>query len=60
MNINPNTIMNFLNFRNNFRGDPQAMVQQLLNSGQITQEQYQQAIHTVDQVKQVFIPFMRG
>lgn len=29
-------------FRNNFNGDPQAEVQRLLNSGKMTQEQYNQ------------------
>lgn len=29
-------------FANNFKGDPQSQVQQLLQSGQMTQEQYQQ------------------
>ena len=59
MNMNPNTIMNFMNFRNNFRGNPQAMVQQLLNSGQITQEQYNNAVQLAQQLQNTIIPFAR-
>lgn len=59
MNINPNTIMQFLNFRNNFKGDPQQMVQQLLNSGQITQEQYNNAVQMAQQIGGMFVPFAR-
>lgn len=39
-----NLIQNFQQFKNNFKGDPQAQVQQMLNSGQITQEQYNNAV----------------
>lgn len=39
-----NVIQQFNQFRNSFRGDPKAQVQQLLNSGRITQEQYNQAV----------------
>ena len=46
---NNNSINNFLsrinefnNFKNNFKGNPQIEVQKLLQSGQITQQQFQQ------------------
>ncbi len=32
----------FQQFRNNFQGDPKAEVQKLLNSGKMTQQQYNQ------------------
>lgn len=32
----------FQQFRNNFQGDPREQVQQLLNSGQMSQEQFNQ------------------
>lgn len=32
----------FNNFRQNFQGNPQAQVQELLNSGKMTQQQYDQ------------------
>lgn len=35
-----NIMEQFIQFKNNFRGDPQTQVQQLLNSGQMTQEQF--------------------
>lgn len=60
MNMNPFTLMQFMNFRNSFHGDPQMMVQQLMRSGQISQEQYQQAVQLANQFKDVLIPFMRG
>lgn len=37
-------IQQFQNFRKNFQGDPKAQVQQLLNSGKISQAQYDQAV----------------
>ena len=60
MNMNLNTLMQFLNFRNNFRGDPQMMVQQLLRTGQISQQQYENAVKMADQFNSTFIPFIRG
>lgn len=39
-------MFNFINqynqFKNSFQGDPKAKVQELLNSGRMTQEQYNQ------------------
>ena len=40
-----NIIQQFQQFKNNFRGDPRQQVQQMLNSGRVTQEQYNQAVH---------------
>lgn len=37
-----NLINQFNQFKNNFKGDPRAQVQQLLNSGQMSQEQLNQ------------------
>lgn len=34
-----NLVSQFNQFKNNFQGDPRAQVQQLLNSGQMSQEQ---------------------
>ena len=39
-----NMIQQFQQFRNSFRGDPRQQVQQLLNSGKISQAQYNQAV----------------
>lgn len=35
-----NMIQQFQQFRQNFRGDPRQQVQELLNSGRMTQDQY--------------------
>lgn len=39
-----NILSQFQQFRNSFRGDPQQQIQQMLNSGQINQNQVNQAI----------------
>lgn len=40
---NPNTLINqFNNFKNNLQGNPQQIVQQLLQSGQMSQSDYNQ------------------
>ena len=47
--INP-LIQKFQQFRQTFTGNPQQQVQQLLNSGKITQAQYNQAVQTAQQM----------
>ena len=37
-----NLLQNFQNFKAQFQGNPQEQVQQLLNSGRMTQEQFNQ------------------
>lgn len=45
MNNDNNSIMQrFDQFRQNFKGDPRQQIQQMLNSGRITQQQYNQAV----------------
>lgn len=39
-----NLIQQFQQFKNSFRGNPQEQVQQLLNSGRVSQEQYNDAV----------------
>lgn len=56
MNIDPNMIMQLIQFRNSFRGNPQQMVQQMLNSGQISQQQYQNAVQMARQLQQMLPP----
>lgn len=56
MNINPQMIQKFLQFKQNFTGDPRAQIQQMLNSGQITQEQYNQAVQMAQQFQQMLAP----
>ena len=47
--MNP-LIQRFQQFRQTFTGNPQQQVQQLLNSGRITQAQYNQAVQTAQQM----------
>ena len=60
MNINPNMLMQFMNFQNSFRGNPQQMVQQMLQSGQVTPQQYQNAVQMAQQLAGMFNPNARG
>ena len=49
-----NGIMSRLNqFRNALHGNPQAQIQQMLNSGRITQEQYNQAYKMAQQLQKM-------
>ena len=56
MNFDPNMLMQFMNFQNSFRGNPQQMVQQLLNSGRVSPQQYQNAVQMANQFSQMFTP----
>lgn len=49
-----NIVQQFAEFRKNFNGDPKQMVQQLLSSGKITQEQYNQAVQKASALRQMF------
>ena len=58
-NGNPmNNMMGFMQklnqFRNNFQGDPRAQVQQLLNSGQMSQEQFNNLSQMASQFQNMF------
>lgn len=43
----------FQKFSQMFRGDPKQQVQQLLNSGRVSQAQYNQAVQMANQLKQM-------
>ena len=43
----------FQQFSQMFRGDPKQQVQQLLNSGRVSQAQYNQAVQITNQLKQM-------
>ena len=49
-----NMVQQFLKFKQNFKGDPQQMVQQLLNSGKVSQAQYDNAVKTANQMMKLF------
>lgn len=53
-NNNGNMLQRFQQFRQNFHGDPQQQVQQLLNSGRVSQQQYNQAVQMAQQFQRLF------
>lgn len=50
-----NMMNQFQQFRNSFRGDPKAQVQELLRSGKMTQQQFNQ----LSQLAQQFQTFLK-
>ena len=48
-----NVLRQFQQFRQNFHGDPKQQVQQLLNSGKVSQEQYNQAVQMANQLQKM-------
>ena len=54
--MNPLLIQQFLQFRQNFRGDARAQVQQLLNSGRISQADYDRAVQMAQQLQRMLPP----
>lgn len=48
-----NVMQRFMQFRQQFHGNPQEQVQQLLNSGKISQAQYNQAVNMANQLRQM-------
>lgn len=54
-NLPTNNVMNlmqrFQQFRNNFRGNPQEQVQALLNSGRVSQADYNRAVQMAQQMQ---------
>lgn len=49
-----NMMSQFSQFRSQFQGDPRQQVQELLNSGQMTQEQFNQLSSMANQFKDMF------
>ena len=46
-------INQFEQFKKNFTGDPKEQVQQLLNSGKVSQEQYNQAVQMANAMQKM-------
>lgn len=44
-------LQQFQQFRQGFRGDPQQQIQQMLNSGKISQEQYNKAVQMANELR---------
>lgn len=49
MNNAANIIQQFMQFKNSFKGNPQEQIQQMLNSGKISQAQYNNAVKQAQQ-----------
>lgn len=52
-NNTPPIVQQFLQFKQTFKGDPQQQIQQLLNSGKVSQEQYNQAVQQAKALQQM-------
>ena len=50
MNGAGNIVQRFMQFRNGFQGNAQQQVQQMLSSGRVTQQQYNQAVQQAQQL----------
>ena len=48
-----NFMQNFMDFKKNFNGNPQEQIQQMLNSGKITQQQYNAAVQKANMIKSI-------
>lgn len=51
--FNPQLAQQFRNFQQQFHGDPKAQINQMLQSGTITQERLNQAIAAAKQLQQM-------
>ncbi len=52
-----NNVIQKLQFKNSYNGDPKQQIQQMLNSGQLTQEQYNQAVEKANQLQMLLNGF---
>ena len=50
--MNP-ILQRFQQFQRMFKGDPKQQVQQMLNSGRVSQAQYNQAVQTAQQLQKM-------
>ena len=46
-------LQRFQQFRQGFQGDPRQQIQQMLNSGKVSQAQYNQAVQMANQLRQM-------
>lgn len=56
MMFNPTDFMNQLNSLKAKGGDPNQMIQQMLNSGRVSQSQYNEAVRRAQQIQQMLAP----
>ena len=52
-NKQPSIIQQFKQFKESFSGDPKQKVQELLNSGKVSQAQYNRAIQMANQLQNI-------
>ena len=48
-----NFLQKFMQFKQSFKGSPQEQIQQLLNSGKVTQEQYNAAVQKAQMLRKI-------
>lgn len=51
--LQQNILQQFMQFRRSFSGDPRQQVQNLLNSGKVSQEQYDRAVRMAQQLQRM-------
>lgn len=51
-------VKQFKQFKESFTGNPQQQIQQLLNSGKVSQAQYNQAVQQANALQQILKSFM--
>ena len=56
MNINPMQFMQQLNQLKSRGGDPNQMIQEMLNSGRVSQAQYDAAVKRAQQIQEMLSP----
>ncbi len=56
MNVNPMQFIEQLNNLKSRGGDPNQMIQQMLNSGRVSQAQYNQAVQMAQQLQRMLPP----
>lgn len=56
MNINPMQFMQQLNQLKSKGGDPNQMIQNMLNTGRVSQSQYNNAVRLAQQIQQMLTP----
>lgn len=49
----PPIVQQFMQFKQSFKGDPKQQVQQMLNSGKITQDQYNAAVKKAQDLQKI-------
>ena len=53
INNSNNIVQQFAQFKQTFQGNPRQLIQQLLNSGRVSQTQYNQAVQMAQQLQQM-------